>query len=424
REVYVHGLVRDSEGQKMSKSKGNVIDPLDIVDGIALEDLVRKRTTGLLQPRLAPAIEKATRKAFPDGIAAFGTDALRFTFASLATQSADLRFDLARVGGYRNFCNKLWNASRYVLMGLEDADGKPLDPQLFDGDCVSAVADRWIVSRLGGTLRQVDQAFAEYRFDYAASALYEFTWYEFCDWYLELTKPVLQSEHTSAEAKRAARRTLVSVLETLLRALHPLMPFITEEIWQRVAPLAGVNPTSEKTIMTAAWPKAVDWARDPAAETDVEWIKAFVLGVRQIRGEMDISPSRRLPVLLENADASDRSRLVVHENYLQRLAGLESLRVLEAAETAPPSATAVMGAMRVLVPMAGVIDPQAEAMRLDKRIAKTRDEIKRANAKLANENFVRNAPPEVVAQEQTRIADFERTLASLEGQLARVRELL
>ena len=424
REVYVHGLVRDSEGQKMSKSKGNVIDPLDIVDGIALEDLVRKRTTGLLQPRLAPAIEKATRKAFPDGIAAFGTDALRFTFASLATQSADLRFDLARVGGYRNFCNKLWNASRYVLMGLEDADGKPLDPQLFDGDCVSAVADRWIVSRLGETLRQVDQAFAEYRFDYAASALYEFTWYEFCDWYLELTKPVLQSEHTSAEAKRAARRTLVSVLETLLRALHPLMPFITEEIWQRVAPLAGVNPTSEKTIMTAAWPRAVDWARDPAAETDVEWIKAFVLGVRQIRGEMDISPSRRLPVLLENAEASDRSRLVVHENYLQRLAGLESLRVLEAAETAPPSATAVMGAMRVLVPMAGVIDPQAEAMRLDKRIAKTRDEIKRANAKLANENFVRNAPPEVVAQEQTRIADFERTLASLEGQLARVRELL
>jgi valyl-tRNA synthetase len=216
----------------------------------------------------------------------------------------------------------------------------------------------------------------------------------------------------------------VSVLETLLRALHPLMPFITEEIWQRVAPLAGVNPTSEKTIMTAAWPRAVDWARDPAAETDVEWIKAFVLGVRQIRGEMDISPSRRLPVLLENAEASDRSRLVVHENYLQRLAGLESLRVLEAAETAPPSATAVMGAMRVLVPMAGVIDPQAEAMRLDKRIAKTRDEIKRANAKLANENFVRNAPPEVVAQEQTRIADFERTLASLEGQLARVRELL
>ncbi|MFM8845821.1 MAG: valine--tRNA ligase, partial [Gammaproteobacteria bacterium] len=221
REVYVHGLVRDSEGQKMSKSKGNVIDPLDIVDGIALEDLVRKRTTGLMQPRLAPAIEKATRKAFPEGISAFGTDALRFTFASLATQSADLRFDLARVGGYRNFCNKLWNASRYVLMGVEDADGKPLDPQLFEGACASGVADRWIVSRLGETLRQVDQAFVEYRFDFAASALYEFTWYEFCDWYLELTKPVLQSEHTSVEAKRAARRTLVKVLETLLRALIP-----------------------------------------------------------------------------------------------------------------------------------------------------------------------------------------------------------
>ena len=424
REVYVHGLVRDSEGQKMSKSKGNVIDPLDIVDGISLEDLLRKRTTGLMQPRLAPAIDKATRKAYPDGIAAYGTDALRFTFASLATQSADLRFDLARVGGYRNFCNKLWNASRYVLMVVEDQDGNPLDPALGTGKVDPGVADLWIASRLGETLRNVDQAFAEYRFDFAATALYEFTWYEFCDWYLELTKPILQSEHSTEGAKRAARRTLLRVLETLLRALHPLMPFITEEIWQRVAPLAGVAKTVDMTVMTASWPQAAEWSRDTAAETDVEWIKAFVLGVRQIRGEMDISPARRLPVLLENAGRTDCDRLATHAAYLQRLAGLESLRVLETAETAPPAAIAVIGEMRVLVPMAGLIDPQAEIVRLEKRIAKTRDEIKRAATKLANENFVRNAPADVVVQERTRIADFERTVAALEGQLLRVRDLL
>ena len=424
KEVYVHGLVRDSEGQKMSKSKGNVIDPLDIVDGIGLEDLVRKRTTGLMQPRLAPSIEKATRKAFPNGIEAHGTDALRLTFASLATQGADLRFDLARVGGYRNFCNKLWNASRFVLMSLEDGEGQVLDPKLLTGDVALGVADRWVLSRFAHTLRVVEQSFADYRFDFAATALYEFTWYEFCDWYLELTKPVLQGEGSSDEAKRAARRTLVQILEGLLRAWHPLMPFITEEIWQRVAPLAGKHPGGETTIMTAPWPKIADWTRDSDAESDVEWIKAFVLGVRQIRGEMDISPSRKLPALLENVEDAERVRLSTHASYLQRLAGLESLRILDAGESAPPSATAVVGAIRVLVPMAGLIDPNAEAARLDKRIVKIRDEIKRANAKLANENFVRNAPPEVVTQEKTRIADFERTLASLEGQLQRVRELL
>ena len=414
REVYVHGLIRDSEGQKMSKSKGNVIDPLDIVDGIALEDLVRKRTTGLMQPRLAPAIEKSTRKAFPEGIAAHGTDALRFSFAALATQSADLRFDLARVGGYRNFCNKLWNASRFVLMtveGQETAQGT-LEP---------GVADRWILSRLGTMLGTVDEAFAQYRFDYAATALYEFTWYEFCDWYLELTKPVLQSETASPGAKLAARRTLLQVLEALLRALHPIMPFITEEIWQRVAPLAGVAGPS---IMVAPWPRAEEFPSDAAAESDVRWIQAFVLGVRQIRGEMDISPSRRLPVLLEQASATDRHCAETHRAFLERLAGLESLRLLPDAEVAPPSATALMGGMRVLVPMAGLIDPQAELARLGKRIAKTREEIGRARGKLGNDNFVRNAPGDVVAQEQARLADFEQSLANLEQQLQRVERLL
>ena len=424
REVYVHGLIRDSEGQKMSKSKGNVIDPLDIVDGIALEDLVRKRTTGLMQPRLAPSIEKATRKAFPQGIEAHGTDALRLTFASLATQSSDLRFDLARVGGNRNFCNKLWNASRFVLMMAEDESGVPLDPQLLSGEVTPGVADRWIVSRLGQTLAKVEAGFAEYRFDFAATALYEFTWYEFCDWYLELTKPILQDASLPQAQRRAARRTLLEVLETLLRAWHPLMPFITEEIWQRVAPLAGVVSTSDKTIMTARWPTAAGSSLDPDAEADVEWIKSFVLGIRQIRGEMDISPARRLPVLLDDASAQDRMRIAAHGAYLSRLAGLESLRILDAGETAPPAALAVVGAMRALVPMAGLIDPQAELARLDKRAAKLREEIQRATAKLANENFVRNAPLEVVTQEQGRVTEFERTLVSLEAQSERVRLLL
>jgi valyl-tRNA synthetase len=421
REVYVHGLIRDSEGQKMSKSKGNVIDPLDIVDGIALEDLLRKRTTGLMQPRLAPSIEKATRKAFPDGIDAFGTDALRFTFASLATQSADLRFDLARVGGYRNFCNKLWNASRFVLMMLEDTSATTAAASHL---AATSVADRWIVSRLGQTLDAVDQAFAEYRFDFAASALYEFTWHEFCDWYLELTKPILQGEGVSEEAKQATRQTLHRVLEALLRGLHPLMPFITEEIWQRVRAAADAPEDTSATIMTARWPKASDWPRDTAAEADVEWIKTFVLGIRQIRGEMDISPSRKPPVLLAQANQDDLARLAIHETYLARLAGTESIRVLPAGTAAPPSAIAVIGGMRAFVPMAGLIDPQAEVSRLEKRIGKTREEIQRAHTKLSNESFVRNAPADVVAQEQSRVTDFERTLSSLEEQLDRVRQLL
>ncbi|MSR00245.1 MAG: valine--tRNA ligase [Gammaproteobacteria bacterium] len=429
KEVYVHGLVRDSEGQKMSKSKGNVIDPLDIIDGIKLEALVQKRTTNLMQPRLAESIEKSTRKAFPEGITAHGTDALRFTFASLATQSIDLRFDLARVGGYRNFCNKLWNASRFVLMMIEPV--KNLEEEKFCQKSTSAlntinlgIADIWIRSRLGVMLKNVESAYGEYRFDFVASALYEFTWYEFCDWYLELTKPILQSEHSTEEAKNAARETLTLVLEVLLRALHPLMPFITEEIWQRVAPFAGLMPTPNFMIMQAPWPEANEWPQDKIAEADVNWIKNVILGIRQIRGEMDISPARRLPVLLENASVEDRRRLAIYEHYLARLAGLESVRTLTDEESAPPSATALIGNMRALVPMAGLIDPEAESARLEKRATKINGEIKRSRSKLLNENFTRNAPHDVVLQEQDRIADFEQTLTSLEEQIKRVKQLL
>ncbi len=424
RQVYVHGLVRDSEGQKMSKSKGNVIDPLDVVDGIDLESLVRKRTSGLMQPHLAPSIEKATRKAYPQGIAAYGTDALRFSFASLATQGADIRFDLQRVAGYRNFCNKLWNAARFALLALEDSAGRAYDPTLLTGAAEPSVADRWIVSRLGRMLAEVDAAFAEYRFDFAATALYEFTWYEFCDWYLELTKPVLQSPDASEAQKRGTRRTLATVLEALLRALHPLMPFITEEIWQRIAPHAGTHGGRGASIMVAPWPRAAAAQRDADAERDIAWIQRVVLGIRQIRGEMDISPARRLPVLLENAAAADRQCATEHRPFLERLAGLESLRLLAPGEAAPPSATALVGEMKVLVPMAGLLDARAELERLARRRAKAQSELARARSKLANENFARNAPAEVVAQERARVADFERQLRGLDEQAARVRVLL
>ena len=435
KEVYVHGLVRDHEGQKMSKSKGNVIDPLDIVDGISLDALLKKRTTGLMQPQLAPAIDKATRKQFPEGIAAYGTDALRFTFATLATQSRDIRFDMGRVGGYRNFCNKLWNAARFVMMMVEQAAGTDGAAAKLDAEIAFefSVADRWIRSRLGETLRAADQGFAEYRLDFVATALYEFTWYEFCDWYLELTKPVLQSETSSAAARRAALQTLLEVLEALLRALHPLMPFITEEIWQRVAPMTrdsntplvlGTAPDNISSIVAAAWPNAASYPRDLEAEQVVKWLQSIILGVRQIRGEMDISPAKRMPLLLANVSAQDQRWLDAHGGDLKRLAMLASLECLPQGSAEPQSAMALVGEMRILVPMAGLIDPVAETERLGKRLAKVQSDIGKLDSKLCNESFVRNAPPDVVATDRARAEELRATAGSLTAQLVKVRSLL
>jgi valyl-tRNA synthetase len=427
REVYITGLIRDENGQKMSKSKGNVIDPLDIVDGISVGDLVAKRVSGLMQPQMKDKIEKATRKQFPEGISAFGTDALRFTFASLAGPSRDINFDLGRVGGYRNFCNKLWNGARFVLMTVEGAEGGDLT-----GEAELSVADRWIVSRFADTLVKVDSALTEYRFDLAATALYEFTWYEFCDWYLELTKPVLQSELTTSAQKRATRRTLVATLEALLRALHPLMPFITEEIWQRVYPLAApllaaqntrANQKTVDSVMVASYPRATDYASDAGADAEVAWMKQFILAVRQIRGEMDIAPSRKIPLLLQNAGARDLALIEQLNSHLTRLAGLESIKTLAPGAAAPESATALLGELTLLVPMAGLIDPAAEIERLTKRIAKNEGDKTKLNAKLGNENFVRNAPPDVVAADRARLAELTAQNASLASQLERVRKL-
>ena len=412
REVYVHGLIRDHEGQKMSKSKGNVLDPLDIIDGIGLDELVAKRTSGLMQPQLAPAISKATRKQYPEGIEAYGTDALRFTFASLATQSRDLRFDLSRVEGNRNFCNKLWNASRYVLMATEGAHDA--------GPEVLSLADRWIRSRLDAAIRAARDGYTQYRFDLAAQAVYEFTWYEFCDWYLEFSKPVLQSADSGADEKRGTRHTLIFVLESLLRLLHPLMPFITEEIWQRVGPQAGKTGAS---IMREPYPLAEPGAADPKLDTEMRWVMDFILGIRRIRGELDVSPSNRISVLLKNASTQDLERFKSSTTTIYRLAGLEGARPLAANEHAPQSATAVLGDMEILVPMAGLIDVDAELERLGKRRSKIEQELTRATAKLGNENFVRNAPTGVVDQERARVEDFKRELAQLADQLKRVASL-
>jgi valyl-tRNA synthetase len=413
RDVYITGLIRDEHGDKMSKSKGNVIDPLDVVDGIELEALVAKRTSGMMQPQLAASIEKSTRKQYPQGIAPHGTDALRFTLAALASPSRDIRFDLGRVAGYRNFCNKLWNAARFVAMSVGDA-------AMDDGPVEYSMADQWIRSRFGATITAVEAAFRDYRFDFAATALYEFTWYAFCDWYLELTKPVLQSDTVSAAVKRGTRKTLVEILEALQRGLHPLMPFITEEIWQGVAGLAG---RSGPTVMLASYPLATEYPRDEIAEQEIGWVQAFVLGVRQIRGEMNIKPSKLIPVLLRNASEQDKTYVERHQAYLEKLAGLGSITVLAEGTQPPESAIALVGDLSILVPMAGLIDAAAEAERLGKQLAKARKDLASTQGKLANENFVRNAPPEVVEAERARVAELERTVTNLTAQLERVRRL-
>jgi len=412
KEVYIHGLVRDAEGQKMSKSKGNVLDPIDIIDGIDLETLVAKRTSGMMQPHLQKKIEQATRKQFPDGIQSYGTDALRFTFASLASTGRDIRFDLARTEGYRNFCNKLWNAARYVLMNTEEHDCG------LTGDCEFSSVDRWIVARLNQVISTTSHAIENYRFDLAAQAIYEFTWNEYCDWYLELAKVSLQSDNEALQ--RGTRKTLLQVLETILRLAHPIMPFITEEIWQRVAPLAGVKGD---TIMLQPYPISDEAKIDNDAIQNADWLMSVILGVRRIRGEMNIAPSKPLPILLKNGNANDALRLENNRIYLQKLARLESMTWLNEHDVAPESAIALVGEMQILIPMAGLIDKTAELARLDKEIQKIRNDLPRVEGKLNNPAFVDKAPTEVLEKERAKLAEMQSILANLETQHAKISAL-
>ncbi|WP_286977423.1 valine--tRNA ligase [Pseudomonas sp.] len=413
--VYVHGLVRDGQGQKMSKSKGNVLDPLDIVDGIDLESLLTKRTSGMMQPKLAEKIAKQTRAEFPEGIAAYGTDALRFTNLSLASTGRDIKFDMGRVEGYRNFCNKIWNAANFVI---ENTDGQDTG---INGEAVElSSVDRWIISQLQRTEAAVTRHLDAFRFDLAASALYEFIWDEYCAWYLELVKPVLWDENAPIERQRGTRRTLIRVLEVALRLAHPFMPFITEEIWQRIKAQAGA---SGDTIMLQAWPVANEARIDAAAEGDIEWVKALMLGLRQIRGEMNISMAKRIDIILKNANSEDQRRLQENAPLLNKLAKLESVTILAAGDEPPMSATALVGDMEVLVPMAGLIDKAAELGRLDKEIQRLEGEVKRVGGKLGNAGFVDKAPAEVIEKERAKLAEAEQALGKLAEQRARIASL-
>ncbi|RKQ96853.1 valyl-tRNA synthetase [Kushneria sinocarnis] len=415
--VYVHGLVRDSQGQKMSKSKGNVLDPIDLIDGIELDTLVDKRTDSMMQPQKAKAIAKATKTEFPAGIEAHGTDALRYTFLSLATTGRDIKFDMGRLDGYRNFCNKLWNAARYVLMNTEGEDCG------LDGEVMLSLADRWIISRLQQTEAQVTRALEEYRFDHASQALYEFVWNEYCDWYLELSKPVLWDETAPLESKRGTRRTLVQVLEAILRLAHPMMPFITEEIWQKVSILAGVDVERLGTsIMVQPWPVAETTRIDEAAIEDIEWLKGVIVAIREIRGEMNIAPARTLSVHLTHGDERDRQRLEDNARFLGKLARLESIRFTDPADV-PVSAVQRVGAMEIRVPMAGLIDRNAELARLDRELEKQEKVIAGIEKKLANESFTAKAPAEVVEKEQGKLREAQSNREVLREQRATIETL-
>jgi len=426
REVYVHGLVRDAEGQKMSKSKGNVLDPMDVIDGIELEALVKKRTTAVMQTHQVERIEKLTRKNFPDGIPAFGTDAMRFTFASLATTGRDVVFAPSRIEGYRNFCNKIWNATRYVLMQAEDKDTGLLADGTDNPDVVLSLADKWIISRLQRVEARIEKHSENSRLDLIAQDLYAFVWEDYCDWYLELSKALLFNDNTPENEQRGTRRTLVRVLETLLRLNHPIIPFITEECWQHVAPLAGTRISGKAggaSIMIQPYPESDASKIDDKAEADLEWVKTFVSGVRRIRSEMDIPPGKPLSLLLQNASDNDKTLYAENQNFIEALAKVESSEWLGENDEAPESATALVGEMKILIPLAGLIDKDAELARLEKEIGKLQANVDKTTTKLVNKNFVDKAPAAVVEKERARLAEMTRSIEQFKEQSEKIKQL-
>ena len=410
KEIYIHGLICDAEGHKMSKSKGNVLDPIDLIDGIDLEALIQKRTTGLMKPQDAAKIEKATRKHFPEGIENYGTDALRFTFASLATQGRDISFDVGRIGGYRNFCNKLWNATRYVLMNIE---GQTLD--INNGEIKLSLAERWINTRMAQAIDQVTKDIHTYRFDLAAQSLYEFTWDEYCDWYLELSKTTLTDPKASDAEKRGTLQTLINNLEILLRLMHPFMPFITEELWQKIAPILGKEGN---TIMLQTYPGADELVTDEASLKEIEWVKEFILGVRKIRAERDIDPRKSLAVKIKGGTEQEQACLNQNSHYLKDIGRIESITTID--EEPVDAVIALAGNMTLLVPLADLIDPQAELVRLQKEIDKLKDEKERIEKKLGDEKFTTRAPEQVVNKERERLSVLITTSGTLEEQHKRI----
>ncbi|MDG6349117.1 valine--tRNA ligase, partial [Luteimonas sp. 8-5] len=417
RDVYITGLVRDSHGQKMSKSKGNVLDPLDLIDGISADALVAKRTTGLMKPTDAPRIEKATRKEFPEGIPAFGADALRFTMAALAGPGRDIKFDLGRAEGYKNFCNKLWNATRFVLMNTEGVGAaEAANPGIAAPAAPTTDAERWILARLAAVSAEAARHVADSRFDLLSQALYEFAWNDFCDWFVELSTPALNGDDTAAAD--STRRTLLFVLERLLALLHPLVPFVTEELWQQVAPRVGIEGD---TVMLRPYPQASDFgATDERAVADVEWLKAMVSALRRVRSELNVPPAKQVPLLLAGGNEADRERARRFESQIRFLNKVERIEFLDDAAQAPAAATAVVGELKLLVPLEGLVDLGAERARLDKELKRVEGEIAKCRNKLASETFVANAPAAVVDQERHRLADWTAQHEALAAQRAKL----
>ncbi len=413
KEVYIHGLVRDGDGQKMSKSKGNVLDPIDLIDGIELDTLIKKRTKGLMQLEKAPKIEKSTRKHFPEGIEPYGTDSLRFTFASLATQGRFINFEIGRIQGYRNFCNKLWNAARYVLQNVEN---HPLD--IHQGEKNFGLAEQWIITQLSRTLGGIEQNMNNYRFDLASQAMYEFTWDQYCDWYLELSKTTLNSTSASEAEKRGTLYTLIHVLEIMLRMMHPLMPFITEELWQKIAPLLG---NKSETIMLQTYPRNTDLERHEGSLLAIEWLKSFILGVRRIRAERDISPGKPLAVKTKGGTDQEQEWLNSNQGYIQTLGRVESIEQIS--QSPDDAVMALAGEMTLLVPLADIIDPAEEKLRIEKEIEKQNKEFIRIQSKLENKSFTDKAPEAVVDKEKSKLAEVETRLDKLKEQLERISKI-
>ena len=414
KKVYIHGLVRDADGQKMSKSKGNVLDPIDVIDGIDLEILVKKRTAGLMQPEMAAKIEKATRKQYPDGIKAYGTDAMRFSFAVQASTGRGINFDLKQIEGNRNFCNKLWNATRFVLMNCEGKDiASQIDKQKL------TLADRWILSKQQAVIDLTHKHLKNYRFDLAAQALYEFSWHEFCDWYVELCKPTLFKDDVDESIKQNSRRVLLEVLENLLKLLHPIIPFLTEEAWQ---PIAKELKLTGNSISTQDYPRSNNDYVDVESLQELEWSKEFINGIRKIRAEMDIAPGKPLNILLQNWSAQDQSYFENSQQYIYSLAKVEGIKWLKD-DTAPESATALVGELKILIPLAGLIDKDAESARLEKEIKKLESNLEKSSTKLNNPNFADKAPADVVNKERGRVAEMQTSLQQLKEQLDKITKL-
>lgn len=423
--VYVHGLVRDGQGQKMSKSKGNVLDPIDLIDGIDLETLVAKRTTGLMNPKDAQKIEKATRKEFADGIPAFGTDALRFTFTSLASTGRDINFDLKRIEGNRNFCNKIWNATRFVLMNCVDKDGNALNIDKTANTALWELPEQWIMSRLNSTVKDIHEHMSQYRFDLVSQDIYEFIWNEYCDWYVELAKSSLNDESVSAERKAQIRYVLLNCLEVAMRFSHPIMPYITESIWQTIAPIIDKKATD--SIMTAAFPTVDDSLISLQTEHDMTWLQALIGAIRNIRGEMKLGNAVRLPVLLDNISDEETARLSRIENQFKSLAKVDTLTIVNAGDGAdkelPLSSSSMVGQLKVLVPMKGLIDPTAELNRLAKAQEKLTKQAESLRSKLSNESFVSKAPANVVESEKAKLAEMDSQLAEMNKQIEQLKAI-